>query len=179
MHLLRWVPPCAGRRMAPSSSRSLPISVLYYNSNMAGVDLNDQFRTWHPVGRRSCYFLYLFDVSLLNSYLLYKSMPQPLDSKPMDHFQFHLSIAKTLCQGGGARRQAPEAGPSAVRMAASNQEKHRRVTLSSRKKQCFQCHTKDVKTDSGRHPETVFRFVLCNTHICNELFCRFSFKLHA
>lgn len=155
--------------------KQVPMPVLYYNSNMGGVDLNDQLRTYYPVGRKSmkwwrCCFWYLFEVALLNAYLLYKSMPRPQGSpKPLDHFTFHLSIARALCQGGTATRQAPEGGPAAAGLAVRNQEKHRRVRLPGRKKQCYQCRQKDVKTDSGRRPETVFGCPLCNTHLCDEL----------
>ena len=83
--------------------------ILNYNANMGGVDLKDQFRTYCPVGRKSfkwwrCCLWYLFKVSILNAYLLYQSMPRPRGSKSMDHFKFHISIARSLAQGKVARR---------------------------------------------------------------------------
>ena len=125
--------------------KEIPMPVLYYNANMADVDLNGQLRTYYPVGRKSlkwwhCCFWYLCELALLNAFLLYKSMPRPPGSKPLDHFQFHLSIARALCQGGAPRRQAPEAGPAAAGLAARNHVTYRRV----RKKQCFACRKKDT-----------------------------------
>ena len=116
-----------------------------------------------------CCFWYLCELALLNAFLLYKSMPRPPGSKPLDHFQFHLSIARALCQGGAPRRQAPEADPAAAGLAARNHATYRRVRMPGRKKQCFACRKKDTKTDGGRRPETVFGCCLGNIHLCNEL----------
>ena len=131
--------------------KQIPTPVLNYNANMGGVDLNDQLLTYYPIGRKSykwwwCCFWYLLELSILNAFLLYQSMPRPRGSKPMEHFQFHLSIARSLAQGKTARRQAREAGPSVSGLVNRNQDKHRRVRMLGRKKQCFQCRQKDIKT---------------------------------
>ena len=88
--------------------KEIPMPVLYYNANMAGVDLNDQLLTYYSIGRKSmkwsrCCFWYLCELALLNAFLFYKSMPRPPGSKPLDPFQFHVSIARALCEGGAPR----------------------------------------------------------------------------
>ncbi|GFN87961.1 PiggyBac transposable element-derived protein 4-like [Plakobranchus ocellatus] len=86
-------------------SKKIPQPILVYNSNLAGNDLNDQLRSYYPVGRKSnkwwrCCFWYLIEVSLVNAYIIYKNTPRPPGSKPMPHFNFHLEVARSLFQEG-------------------------------------------------------------------------------
>ena len=67
--------------------KQIPTHILNYNANMGGVNLTDQLRTYYPNGRKGykwwrCCFLYLLELSILNSFLLYQSMPRPRGSKP-------------------------------------------------------------------------------------------------
>ncbi|GFO03786.1 PiggyBac transposable element-derived protein 4-like [Plakobranchus ocellatus] len=110
-----------------------------------------------------------YTYSELQCQVLYKSMPRLQGSKPMDHFAFHLNIARSLARGKTARRQAPEAGPSVSGLVNRDQVRHRRVRLPGRKKQCFECRLRDVKTETNRHPETAFGCPTCNVHLCDEL----------
>ena len=46
MLVQKWALPCAAQT-------KVSMSVLYYNSKIAGVDSNGQLRTYYPVGRNS------------------------------------------------------------------------------------------------------------------------------
>lgn len=120
--------------------KQIPMCVANYNANIGGVDLNDQLHTYYSVGRKSmkwwrCCFWYLLEVALVNAYVVYISMPRPEGTKAMTHFEFHLSVARVLCQGGRAPRTAPETGPAAAGFSERNLTLHRRVRLPGRKKQ--------------------------------------------
>lgn len=71
---------------------------------MAGVDLNDQLRSYYPIGRksfkwwRSC-FWYLVEVSMVNAYILHRNIPPPNGLKPLNHLQFHQEVARSLLKG--------------------------------------------------------------------------------
>ena len=163
--------------------KDIPQPVLYYNSNMGGVDMMDQFRSYYKVGRKShkwwrSSFWFLFEVALIIAYILYKNMPRPNGVKPMNHFNFHLEVARALCKGVSKPRTAPEAGPAAAGIAAPNPTEHKRARLLGRKKQCYMCRSKDIRTASGRHPETVFGCFICKAHLCDDLcFAQFHEKI--
>ena len=149
---------------------------------MAGVDLNDQLRSYYPIGRkshkwwRSC-FWYLLEVAVLNAYIIYKTTARSPGSKVLSHFQFHLELARSLCKEGGRKKAAAEAGVAAAGLANQAPNAHRRVKLPGRKKQCYQCRAKDIRTASGRRPETAFGCASCNVHLCDEL-CLAQFHAH-
>lgn len=101
--------------------KQIPQSVLVYNANMGGVDKADQMRAYYPVGRKSkkwwrCCLWFLFEVSALNAYILYKSMPRLPSSRPLTHLQFHLEIARGLMKGSSRKRAQREA-PTAAGLA--------------------------------------------------------------
>ncbi|KAK3778902.1 hypothetical protein RRG08_013165 [Elysia crispata] len=91
--------------------KDIPQPVLFYNSNMAGVDLMDQVRSYYPVGRKShkwwrSSFWFLFDVALVNAYTLYKNMPRSQGDKPISHFAFHLGSSQGFMQRRGQAKSS-------------------------------------------------------------------------
>lgn len=159
-------------------SKEIPNAVANYNMNMGGVDLNDQLRTYYTIGRKSvkwwrCCFFYLLEVPVLNAYIVYKKTPRPADVPVLNHFQFHLEVARSLMSGSTRKRNAPEI-PTLRGNSVTDYEKHKRVRLPGRKKQCYNCRSENRRTESGKRPETVFGCSLCNTHLCdNVCFAKF------
>lgn len=162
--------------------KTIPNAVSNYNTNMGGVDLNDQLRSYYTIGRKSvkwwrCCFFYLLEVAVLNSYIIYKNTPRPAGEKVLDHFQFHLEVARSFMTVS-LRKRSVSSIPSVQGMVACDFDKHKRVRLPGRKKQCFNCRSEDRRTESGKRPETVFGCSLCNTHLCDEMcFGRFHKNL--
>ena len=66
--------------IAPRTQRERPQALTDYNNFMNGVDRNDQYRWQHPCYIKSmkwwkAVFFFLVDLSLINSFLLYKNRP--------------------------------------------------------------------------------------------------------
>ena len=87
-----------GKKVALSFLR--PNFVDDYNNDINSVDRADQLRTSYNVGygltQRKWWrsiFLLGFDVSIVNSYLLYKSWYEMHGLKPMSHYHFWEKIA--------------------------------------------------------------------------------------
>lgn len=153
-------------------TKAVPLPVLAYNNNMGGVDLNDQLRSYYPCGRKSfkwwrCCVWYLLEVSIINAYLLYKNMPRPPQARVLTHLQFQLAIARHLLKP--LRKRPATETPSVASIASPLSRQHTRVKLLGRKKQCYECRLANVKTATGRRPETTFGCPVCNVHLCDEL----------
>ena len=89
------------RRLKGSSSKihiNCPNSIKLYNSKMDGIDLMDQLRSAYQLDRRLKFRFYLrlffdlFDVTLLNSFRVYKK----LENKDLILKQFKICIALKL-----------------------------------------------------------------------------------
>lgn len=66
-----------------------------YNTRMGGVDRSDQFATSHKCARRSAkyykkLFLYIFDMCLVNAYLVFKLLHRQDDQAEITYLQFRM-----------------------------------------------------------------------------------------
>ena len=74
------------------------ITIKFYNSKMGGVDLMDQLKSVYQLDRRLkvrfylCLFFDLFDLALVNSFLVYKS----LHNRELCLKDFNICIASKL-----------------------------------------------------------------------------------
>lgn len=147
----------------------LPTPVQTYNSFMGGVDLHDQNRSYYPVGRRSvkwwrCMVWFLLQVSIINSYQMYKHMYKRSATtlRLLTHFEFRLEIIRALKQPSIRRRDNSETTQTGSDECTS-------VRLhAKRKKTCSQCRKANPKrlTPSGRPVETSYGCSRCNIHLC-------------
>ena len=148
-------------------AKEIPEPVLTYNSFMGGVDLHDQYRSYYRIGRRTVKWWrnlvwFLFQVSVINAYQLYKQfyMRNPSTVKMMTHFQFRLEIIRSMRQPSLRKRTKEMPNPaSAVQKCTS-------VRLLGNKKRCVQCSKNKRKTASGRGIETVYGCNKCHIHLC-------------
>ena len=163
-------------RRAPGGKRDVlvPTPVANYNEGMGGVDLADQLSSYYTVGRPSirwwrylCWWL--FQVSMVNSYLLYRASMPVVNGKPqaMRHIDFRWSVLRSLVQGNVARHR--RAAPQAVSMkgiSASNPLEHVNERLPGNKKNCVLCQQKNVRAPSGRGKKSVYGCLVCRVHLC-------------
>lgn len=78
-----------------------PHVVLDYIKNMGGVDRSDHFVSSYQFIRRTKKwyrktFFWLFEVGIINSYLLYKQIQEKHNSKPLTHKAFRHELVKSL-----------------------------------------------------------------------------------
>ena len=142
-----------------------PQSVALYNKFMGGVDRNDQLRGYYNV-RMKCRKLYkyifwfLLDVSITNSYILYKCFASE-ERKISDLKSFGVELAKSLVADYCSRKRpgrpstsAPVKRFCAVHFPTQGAEKGRR---------CHYCY----KYKHTRH-ETVWYCKDCNLFLCHN-----------
>ena len=106
------------RRLKGSSSKipvNCPNDIKLYNSKMGGVDLMDQLKSTYQLDRRSKFGFYLrlffglFDVALVNSFIVYKK----LENKDLTLKEFKICIALKLIASFVSRKLlCPNHGPS-------------------------------------------------------------------
>lgn len=164
--------------------KQIPQPVIAYNSNMGGVDLNDQLRSYYPIGRKSkkwwrCTLWYLFEVACVNAFIVYRLTTVRAGQKPMTHVQFQVEVARELLRGNISRSSRSKEFPSVSGLGKAQPEEHSITRLFGRKRQCFQCRVGGKKTASNRVPETVFGCATCNVHLCKGLcFATFHSQLN-
>ena len=84
-----------------------PPPIAFYNKYMGGVDLHDQNRRYYNLTLKAVkwwryLFWFLLDVSIINSFILYK---ETVD-KPASHLQFRLQLSEELIGRFCARKKA-------------------------------------------------------------------------
>ena len=106
------------RRLKGSSSMILvncPNGIMLYNSKMSGVDLMDQLKSAYQLDQRSKFRFYLrlfcnlFDVALVNSFIVYKK----LENKDLTLKEFKRCIAlKLIFSVASGKLSCPNHRPS-------------------------------------------------------------------
>ena len=148
--------------------KEIPVPIKTYNSFMGGVDLHDQYRSYYSIGRRTVKWWrnlvwFLFQVSILNAYQLYKAyyMRSVSTIKMLSHFEFRLEIIRSLRQTSSRKRcrEVPTPSPRTIEKCTS-------IRMLGNKKRCHQCKKHGRKTASQRLPETVYGCNKCFVHIC-------------
>jgi hypothetical protein len=74
-----------------------PQVVQLYNDNMLGVDKMDPLAAYYSFLRKSVKWwrkvmFWLLEVSVVNSYIVYKTRLTLLQQRPLTHLQFHRSL---------------------------------------------------------------------------------------
>ena len=153
-------------------SVSKPAVVNAYNHSMNGVDVADQLTTYYSFVRKTRkwwrkIFFYLLEVSVVNSYLLYKQTV----SHPRNHLGYRRAIleqAATL----SIQQAPPRMGPGAPRRALSCDVPQRLdskphfLGKSPRARDCVICSNRE--SQSGSRHRTVY---YCNTCTNQPFLC--------
>ena len=78
-----------------------PVVVDEYNHSMNGVDMADQNSVYYPFIRKTRkwwrkLFFWLFEVTVVNSYILYKQHNTDRQTRPLTHLQYRRSLVDAL-----------------------------------------------------------------------------------
>ena len=84
-------------RHSGAAAQEKPTAVHTYNQNMNGVDISDQYTATYPFTRKTIkwwhkVFFWLIDLSVTNSYALYREMEQ----NRIPHIAYRRSIVEAL-----------------------------------------------------------------------------------
>ena len=152
-------------RRQKNGSRSdvpCPEAIRLYNTFMAGVDKNDQLRGYYSVRTKStkCYkyiFWFMFDVAIVNAFLLYNCVP--VAGKRQTLKKFRVELAKQLIGSYNSRKYSG-------RPSTQDTSRHRKMHLPhylSRVSQgrCRHCNTTHARTTTWYCNECQLR--LCHT----------------
>ena len=140
-----------------------PAVVNSYNHNMNGVDVADQLTVFYSFVRKTRkwwrkLFFYLMEVSVVNSYLLYRQT----SAQPRNHLGYRRAIVEQVAKLS-IQQGPPRPGPGAPRRATSHDlpqrldRKPHFIGKSPTSRDCVVCSRRDT-------PQTRHRIVyFCNT----------------
>ena len=144
-----------GRR---GETREKPLVVDKYNQSMGGVDIADQYGCYYSFGRRSIKWwrklmFWLLEVSLVNSYILYKAT----SSNHLSHSDYRRKLVVGLCEGlpvGDVRRQLMRP----TRLEERFEGRHY-IERGQSRRRCIVCNN----AKRGQRHDTIFYCKTC-TH---------------
>ena len=151
-------------------SVSKPAVVNAYSHSMNGVDIADQLTVFYSFVRRTRkwwrkVFFYLLEVSIVNSYLLYRQKV----ANPQNHLRYRRAIVEQLATLF-IQQAPPRVGPGAPRRAHPDNSLPQRldrkqhfIKKASTDRDCVVCSSRD----NNRH-RTVY---YCNTCISHPHLC--------
>lgn len=127
-----------------------PNAIKQYNKHMGGVDLVDSFIGRYRIKMKSKkwymrIFYHLLDVTIINSWLLYKRVLENKKEKPVNLYDFRVELAETLCKKGLSMTKT-KGRPSG---SSPNISK----VLEARKRKFPRSHVppKDIRLDETSH----------------------------
>lgn len=141
-----------------------PDVVIDYIKHMGGVDRSDHFISSYQFMRRTKkwyrkMFFWLFEVAIINAYILYKETQKGYGKKPMTHRKFRMSLVKslvaekvTIARPKAKKRGRPAEGPPQQRLDGRQHFMDRREKGSSK---CVVC------TKSGLRREKIYYCKTC------------------
>ena len=156
------------RRLKGSSSKipvHCPNGIKLYNSKMGGIDLMDQLKSAYQLDRRLkfgfCFrfFFYLFDVALVDSFIVYKK----LENKDLTLKEFKICIALKLISSFVCRKLSCPSHRPSKRTKAQRPSPipplHLLIFLETRRR-CTVC------SQAGKENRTFVTCSLCDVALC-------------
>uniref|UniRef100_A0A2H1VR69 SFRICE_028309 n=1 Tax=Spodoptera frugiperda TaxID=7108 RepID=A0A2H1VR69_SPOFR len=132
-------------------SINCPNVIKYYNTHMGGIDLLDSFVGRYHITRKSRkwtnrLFFHLLDVTIINSWLLYKKTLKQTrsDTRPLNLCKYRLELANSLCNLGVQGNSTKRGCPSSSSLEAELQLKKKRGPAQT-------MPPKDVRQDKTDH----------------------------
>ena len=166
----------AKRKAVPENLRVKPAVISFYNKFMNGVDVNDQYRSYYPVGAQSKnwwkYLVWFFvNISIVNSFILQNL--QTGRRRRLKHLDFRLALARQLISTYNGYKKISSASSSRKNdlPVGRNVKGHSLVKASERKRACVMCSKAGRKRASGRTFESVYKCAQCNVNLCRERAC--------
>ena len=143
---------------------------------MGGVDRSDQLRSYYSACRPSkkwykYLFWLIFDLSLVNSFIIFKENVQRRGRRTLVDFRF--ALAKQLIAGfssRGKQKAHNEAAALEVTTTPENATGHFIIRRegNARKRHCIQCKKDGCKTSSNRAKETIYECAQCGIALCKD-----------
>ena len=166
----------AKRKAVPENLRVKPAVISFYNKFMNGVDVNDQYRSYYPVGAHSKkwwkYLAWFFvNISIVNSFILQKLQTDRRGR--LKHLEFRLALARQLISTYNGYKKISSA-PSSRKNdlpVGRNVKGHSLVKSSERKRACVMCSKAGRKRATGRTFESVYKCAQCNVNLCRGRAC--------
>lgn len=134
---------------------NMPSSIHNYNRLARGVDVLDQYLNYYLFPHRSMkwYFriaIYMLEVAILNSWVLYKCSLEQREIKPFSYFSYRRSVAKCLIRGLAQIRRIPETpikvAKKVIRPCAENLELWGSCHLGKgNKRYCYYCKKRQTR----------------------------------
>lgn len=134
-----------------------PQSVKLYNKTMGGVDRSDQNVSTYPTsirGKKWYYpiFLHLLDLTLVNSWILFRLICSAKGENSPDLLGFKISVAKDLLARGRSLRSIPKSLSSELRYDGLHH-----IVVPSKVNRCAHCSRntsfKCKKCNRNLHPK--------------------------
>ena len=157
------------RRRFGTNVYSHPKTIAEYSENYAGVDKNDQLRSYYGISNKTVKWWnyvsrFCLDVSMKNAYILYAKAQGGSRKKPHSHLEFNVSLMKGLAAGFSCRRRI---GRPPKRPAGHEISK---ITTRRGQRDCVHCKALNVKTKSGKSVQTTFMCLSCNKGLSKSCF---------
>ncbi|CAB4009487.1 Hypothetical predicted protein [Paramuricea clavata] len=166
----------AKRKAVPDNLRVKPAVISFYNKFMNGVDVNDQYRSYYPVGAQSKkwwkYLAWFFvNISIVNGFILQNL--QTDRRRRLKHLDFRLALARQLISNYNGYKRISSAPTSRKKdvPVGRNVKGHSLVLSSERKRACVMCAKAGRKRASGRTFESKYKCAQCNVNLCRERAC--------
>ena len=134
-----------------------------YNSHMGGVDKADQLITYYGFSHRTCkwykrVFFHLFEVSIVNAYILYCMISPP--KQQLSHIDFRLAIAKHLIlsslTSSNSNTTISDSNPSRLI------ERHFLALREKGTRDCMVCSDRQIK----KRKQTKYYCKQCQVSMC-------------
>ncbi|GFO17391.1 PiggyBac transposable element-derived protein 4-like [Plakobranchus ocellatus] len=147
--------------------------IVAYNKYMGGVDRHDHLRANYTIQRPGHrwwrYFVwFLIDVSLVNSYILFKMCRK----SAISHKQFRLTVAKQLV-GGYSMRSHRARQKEITELDRTQAQHHTRTVFPGRSRACRLCSKRKLKTRAGRAKETRDGCAECQIYLHKDCFWQY------
>ena len=116
---------------------SKPIAISKYTENMGGVDRADQYCSSYAFNQKSVkwwrkLYFFIFDVCIVNSFLLYKIQMSKLGKKQLDHRQYRKQLCEQLVCGVRVKLRVKRHRPSEKENEVPERLKNDKVHIINR-----------------------------------------------
>ena len=145
------------------------------NTNMGGVDLADQKRSYYSVGRESkkfwkCLLWYIINTAICNSFILlqeYVPFPHTCKIGRLTHLNFRIALISQLIGGFTCCKRAGRKSDGPVVLSECNLGGHLLVKMG-KKLVCRNCSQKGNKTPKERGIRTSYQWSACKIPLCRS-----------